>query len=733
MADATPRYGWNIPVEYDRDWYQEFVSLMGQIDDQLYAVQVSVPASADLTDILNDIAALQSDVSALQSDVTALQSSLSSCESDISALQSALSSCESDISTLQSNLTTLEASVTAIWNFLGGSTGTNWPANIKVYGAAGNGSDDDRSAVSSADDTGRTLVFPSGTYKIASNLTISSPCIFLNGAKVAPSSGVTVTFNNLVSGAGEIFDYSSGGLVVLSRKISRVYPEWFGANYVDDAAVAFQRSVTAMTAGILDLNNRQFRIDSTVMLDSEITIEGYGGSIDFSNAASGDYLFEAAGSSGTARSLNSNVSAGDNSCDITNATSYFSANQWVILKDTNDWGANSIMGEWLLIKSVAGTTVTFADELLYAYYTAQSAQLVPITWVSDVVIRGVKAIGGGTDSQHRFIQGYYVDGLQIYDCEAVDINNRAVGLEQVLHFNMHDNIVRRSNSNLGYGISTTACSFGVIKDNHFEYCRHAVAIGGAYFPNRWITVSGNTVISMTDAGLDTHDAAEHIIFDGNTVVNGEADTTGDGIITQGAKVTITNNQIENCTRHGVLVQCQVLNAQVQRSFTIANNSIFRPTSEGIRVTQAVSGADLDGVTITGNLIHTPSGGEGIAVDAGDADIENIIITSNNIIWVTGSHNCILVSADTGRTIYRLIINSNICRRGDDNDNNIEVSAADSNGITQITINCNVLQNGTYGIYTSNTDNIVVLGNYIGSTATGDTSIDGANKVVEHNL
>lgn len=39
LADTTTNYGWTIPDKWDKDWYDEFVSLMNEIDTELFFVQ----------------------------------------------------------------------------------------------------------------------------------------------------------------------------------------------------------------------------------------------------------------------------------------------------------------------------------------------------------------------------------------------------------------------------------------------------------------------------------------------------------------------------------------------------------------------------------------------------------------------------------------------------------------------------------------------------------------------
>ncbi|MFW6040165.1 MAG: right-handed parallel beta-helix repeat-containing protein [Gemmatimonadota bacterium] len=82
------------------------------------------------------------------------------------------------------------------------------------FGAAGNGARDDRTALALADDAvgseGALLLTP-GTYRIDSDVTLASNVIMLEGAKLQPASGVTVTIEGRVVAEPENLDESAGG------------------------------------------------------------------------------------------------------------------------------------------------------------------------------------------------------------------------------------------------------------------------------------------------------------------------------------------------------------------------------------------------------------------------------------------------------------------------------------------------------------------------------------------
>ena len=100
--------------------------------------------------------------------------------------------------------------------------------NAKRYGATGDSTTDDRGAFASGDLVG-ALVVPAGTYRIASNLTITNDIRFLPGAYLLPDSGITVTINGEVEANPGQPVFAGQGDVALSTT-GRVYANWWIAN-----------------------------------------------------------------------------------------------------------------------------------------------------------------------------------------------------------------------------------------------------------------------------------------------------------------------------------------------------------------------------------------------------------------------------------------------------------------------------------------------------------------------
>lgn len=98
------------------------------------------------------------------------------------------------------------------------------------YGATGNGTTDDRTAVAAADTaaTGSVVAFPPGHYKFASNLTITNPVRLAVGAYLEPTSGVTVTLAAGVTATPFTTVFAGAGTVKIGKP-QTVTADWWGA------------------------------------------------------------------------------------------------------------------------------------------------------------------------------------------------------------------------------------------------------------------------------------------------------------------------------------------------------------------------------------------------------------------------------------------------------------------------------------------------------------------------
>lgn len=156
--------------------------------------------------------------------------------------------------------------------------------NVKAYGLVGDGAADNTTAITAAKAgagvAGGTLLFPPGTYRLASGITFPAnvPCRFEGGAKLSIDSGVTVTFNGTVE-APQSQIFAGAGQVVISGRNESIYPLWWGADStgVADSAAAIQAALDARSHGEVYLGVGKFKIGTTLVMRSRVRLRGASG------------------------------------------------------------------------------------------------------------------------------------------------------------------------------------------------------------------------------------------------------------------------------------------------------------------------------------------------------------------------------------------------------------------------------------------------------------------------
>lgn len=105
-------------------------------------------------------------------------------------------------------------------------------ANVRDYGAVGNGVADDTAAVKAAIASGLPLLFPDGTYNITQDVTLDSAYFTYSAMIIA--TGCVVTIKAPIAGASCHFRKASGGYYIMTDSV--VYVDWF--NYGGDLGSA---------------------------------------------------------------------------------------------------------------------------------------------------------------------------------------------------------------------------------------------------------------------------------------------------------------------------------------------------------------------------------------------------------------------------------------------------------------------------------------------------------------
>lgn len=139
------------------------------------------------------------------------------------------------VATAQTAATAAQAALAA---FVGAYT-------VRTAGATGNGISDDRAAIATADASGaKDIVFPAGTYRIASDLTINNHVTKQPGAVIILPTGVTLTLaGGFDSPADWAFQCLGTGKVVFTKRPAVGRLEWWGATFADSGVSNAQAQV----------------------------------------------------------------------------------------------------------------------------------------------------------------------------------------------------------------------------------------------------------------------------------------------------------------------------------------------------------------------------------------------------------------------------------------------------------------------------------------------------------
>ena len=162
-------------------------------------------------------------------------------------------------------------------------------ANVKNYGAVGDGKADDTVAIKQAIASGRPLLFPDGTYIIKQNITLTGAYFAYNAILVA--SGCTVTITAPIAGANCHFRKEYNGTIKMTDSV--VLVDWFNykgdlesaiSNYLKgyEGTVKFGRPATY--AG-LDTDTT-YVVSGNIHLQSHTTYDLQGCVIKLTNAQS---------------------------------------------------------------------------------------------------------------------------------------------------------------------------------------------------------------------------------------------------------------------------------------------------------------------------------------------------------------------------------------------------------------------------------------------------------------
>jgi hypothetical protein len=157
---------------------------------------------------------------------------------------------------------------------IGGYSQVTDGANVRLYGAVGDGATNDSAAFVNALSSGhKELILPSGEYRLTNGLSIpDSVTLVMNpGAKIRLANLTdTLRINGSfapVSVLSQCFT-GNGHVVFGPGAITDVYPEWWGINGITDN-VAIQKAINSLPhyGGIIHLSNKTYVLTDAVAVN----------------------------------------------------------------------------------------------------------------------------------------------------------------------------------------------------------------------------------------------------------------------------------------------------------------------------------------------------------------------------------------------------------------------------------------------------------------------------------
>lgn len=349
------------------------------------------------------------------------------------------------------------------------------------------------------------------------------------------------------------------------------------------------------TGRTLDLGGPEntWKLSTSMVRTSDVSIVGTGATVDVSAvAADGDGYTRAirvAGSAGAKLTLTANAVKLERAVTAT-PTGLVAGDYVQIGSDANypAGGTNPIAdrGEIKRIRDIAGSTVTFEEELYDDYATADNAFVRKLT-MPRVRISGVRFLSdtdAATAGEERAVDLYLVNDFDIKGCTFEGFNARCVSLMSSIRGKVHNNDFAGSwaagseGANTFYGVAVyDSCQWVKVYGNHAERLRR-LAVNGShtqgqdyYGAPRFINIFGNDAKHIYTEMFEHHGHGEQIIFSGN-----QCDTCDGLARIEGPGVTVEDNDVSGYDGHAVVFS-DLVDA---RDITIRGNRFHRRSAAG---------------------------------------------------------------------------------------------------------------------------------------------------------
>lgn len=480
-----------------------------------------------------------------------------------------------------------------------------------------------------------------------------------------------------------------------------------------DDSSAIQDAVDAALAaggGTVFFPAGTYKLLTPLDLGSRLSIVGMTGSsiIDMSQVGTGStghhHALRASGTAGPKTHLSAN--AVRHARSVTASGSGIVAGDWIQVGSVGDYypkaGTNhdSDRGEIKRVRDVAGSTVTFDQELYDSYPTAAGAFIRKLNMVTSVSVSGLgfKSDSDSLDNQEeRGIDLHLVDGFRIADCDFTDIAARCVSVMSSIRGQISgcnfagtniDEVAAEPETFYGVCIADSAQWIRVWGCHAERLRRHSVTVAHShgqdcYGQPRFIEIIGNTGSQLIREMFEQHGQGEHIDFSHNRCDG------CDGLIRiEGHGVSCCDNEVVNFRKHAIVFS----DIGSATDITVARNRIGHVSAQGISSARAIWVHLADASTIRNLFIEDNEVLEWTVPASPAIEIANETVSSVNLVLARNKVYCsgerstyaIRVTTPRARIVGNIVRDSRygITATGDEQEiahNDISLSGQDTAG------------------------------------------------------
>lgn len=553
----------------------------------------------------------------------------------------------------------------------------------------------------------------------------------------------TTTYKVVITDSDDVVLYTFDDVVSpgstgtgVTRTARATCPLDYGA--VGDGVADEQSEVQSAiddSTGDVDLAGKTYRCDSKLTLKSGVRI--INGTINAANSSDTE-VFSAAGSIGSALLLTSDGDAHDTSVEVSSGdAATLTAGDWVSIRssETSGVGTSVVMGEYLRVQSVSGTTVSFTSALRADYAVANAASLRKLTPLTDIVLEDVNIISGnGVVGQ---------SGVKVDKCEGVKLLRVTVVDVKGNHFNFLNSInshlekcvaenVAATINNVSYGVGGCARTniTGCVSDRNDIGI--SVGSSGDQVDSDLVVDSCN-IRGSSAYGVLASPATRGLVIK-NSKIYGKANSGATPVLVSGVNPVIAGNEI-GFGATGIVVNPGKLRTYTtgaldvpssksdRNTCVVENNKISMMNLTGIDAYPDAGSLDIDMLRISGNEIFgCENSGISLSATTGLASYKNVDISDNTIVEAGAG---IALVASGSETISQFTISNNRISGGGAANTVISLDAQATGGIVNGTVSGNVCQDGGHGIQLQNCDYVLCEGNKIKGT-----TLDGINYTVD---